>query len=97
MIVLILFLILAGSFGGALALWLQGASFWLIVLGYVGGGWVGLLVGLPLILVAGLLRRLRAGLGSPLDGRQSGGHSRRASAVPQDAQPAGGQRPPRGR
>ena len=48
MIVVALFLILAGSFTGAAALWFQGASFWGIALGYVGGGWAGFLGGMAL-------------------------------------------------
>lgn len=51
MIILALILILAGSFAGAFLLWLQDASFWMIVLGYVGGGWAGLLAGLPMMLL----------------------------------------------
>lgn len=58
MIVLALVLILAGSLAGTVALWLQDASFWGIVLGYVAGGWAGLLLGMPVALavraVAGL-------------------------------------------
>ncbi len=50
MIVVALFLILAGSFTGAAALWLQGASFWGIALGYVGGGWAGFLGGMALVM-----------------------------------------------
>lgn len=50
MIILALILILAGSFAGAFLLWLQDASFWMIVLGYVGGGWAGLLAGMPVVL-----------------------------------------------
>lgn len=55
MIILALILILAGSFAGAAALWLQDAALWQIALGYVAGGWAGLLGGLP---VAMLIRFL---------------------------------------
>ncbi|WP_103174818.1 hypothetical protein [Paracoccus sp. SY] len=54
MIILALILILTGSFAGAFLLWLHDASFWMIVLGYVGGGWAGLLAGLPMILLVRL-------------------------------------------
>ena len=50
MIVLVLIVILAGSLAGAAISWLQGASFWGIVLGYVVGGWAGLLGGMPAVL-----------------------------------------------
>lgn len=50
MIILALILILAGSLGGATALWLQDAPLWQVALGYVGGGWAGLLGGLPVLL-----------------------------------------------
>ncbi|WP_295045378.1 hypothetical protein [uncultured Paracoccus sp.] len=60
MIIVALILILAGSLTGAVLLWIQGASFWGIVLGYVGGGWAGLLLGLLAIAL------LRAVTGLPL-------------------------------
>lgn len=47
MIVLVLLLILAGSLSGAAAMWWHDAPWWQIALGYVGGGWAGLLIGLP--------------------------------------------------
>lgn len=50
MTVLVLFLILTGSFGTSLAMAFQGASIWKIALGYVAGGWAGLLIGLPLLI-----------------------------------------------
>ena len=61
MIIVALILILSGSFTGAIILWLYEAPFWQIALGYVGGGWAGLLVGLPVMLLVrnlvGLLLR----------------------------------------
>lgn len=58
MIVVVLILILAGSFTGAGVVWMHEGSLWQIALGYVGGGWAGLLVGLPVValvrVVAGL-------------------------------------------
>lgn len=61
MVVLVLILILAGSLAGAVVAWLQDASFWGIVLGYIAGGWMGLL-GIPVIMavraLAGLPLRL---------------------------------------
>lgn len=59
MIVLALILILAGSFAGAAALWLQDASFWQIALGYVAGGWAGLLGGLPVVMLVRFLLKPR--------------------------------------
>ncbi|MGN7870048.1 hypothetical protein [Paracoccus sp. 22332] len=62
MIVVVLILILAGSVTGAAVQWMQGASFWGIALGYAGGGWAGLLLGLLAITLlraaTGLLLRL---------------------------------------
>ena len=52
MIIVALILILSGSFTGAIILWLHDAPLWQIALGYVGGGWAGLLVGLPVMLLA---------------------------------------------
>lgn len=51
MIVLILALILTGSISGAAILWAQDASFWGIALGYVAGGWAGLLLGTPMVMM----------------------------------------------
>jgi hypothetical protein len=59
MIVLALMLILAGSFAGAIVLWLWEASFWGIALGYVAGGWVGLLVGMPMVMLVRFLLKPR--------------------------------------
>lgn len=59
MVILVLVLILTGSLAGSLVLWLQGAGIWGIVLGYLAGGWIGLLVGLPLILLLRALTGLR--------------------------------------
>lgn len=50
MIAPVLFLILTGSFATSLAMAFQGASIGKILLGYVAGGWAGLLIGLPLLL-----------------------------------------------
>ena len=62
MIILALILILAGSFTGAFLLWLHDASFWMIVLGYAGGGWAGLLAGMPMMM---LVRLCLNGRGMP--------------------------------
>lgn len=79
MIVVALMLILIGALSGAAVLWVQDASWWMIALGYVGGGWAGLLLGLPLTLGVRALMRL-CGIVMPLpQGRQ------RAWAVPQEA------------
>lgn len=59
MVILVLILILAGSLAGAVAAWLQDASFWGIVLGYVAGGWAGLLGTAVLCALASLCRRPR--------------------------------------
>lgn len=58
MIIVALLLILAGSFTGGIILWLHEASLWQIALGYVGGGWAGLLAGLPMVIVVRSLGRL---------------------------------------
>ncbi len=50
MIIPVLLLILTGSFGTSIAMAMQGATFWQITLGYVAGGWLGLLAGLPLLI-----------------------------------------------
>ena len=55
MIVPVLLLILTGSFGAGIAMAVQGAPLWQIALGYVAGGWAGLLGGLPLLLAVQLL------------------------------------------
>lgn len=70
MVILVLALILTGSLVGSVALWLQGAPVWSILLGYLAGGWIGLLVGLPLIfLIRAVLRphQPRPGTPSPPD------------------------------
>lgn len=59
MVILVLVLILTGSLAGSLVLWLQGAAIGGIVLGYLAGGWIGLLVGLPLIFLIRALIGLR--------------------------------------
>lgn len=59
MIVLALILILIGSISGASGMWLRDATFWQIVLGYVAGGWAGLILGLPLCLLVQRLARWR--------------------------------------
>lgn len=70
MIVLALALILAGSLAGAVVLWLQDASFWGIVLGYVAGGWAGLLGGMPVVLALRALRGpCRSQGGKPRQGK----------------------------
>lgn len=61
MIVAVLILILTGSLSGAVALWLQGAPLWQIALGYVAGGWAGLLAGLPVMLALRALWSLLRG------------------------------------
>ena len=50
MTVVVLFLILTGSFGTAITLYFYGVSWGAVLLGYVAGGWIGLLAGLPLLL-----------------------------------------------
>ena len=55
-VLIALFLILAGSFAGAGLMWFQGAGIWQIVLGYVAGGWAGLLTGLPVVVLVRSLR-----------------------------------------
>lgn len=64
MIVLVMILILIGSAAGTAVMALQDAPWWQIALGYVGGGWVGLVVGLPGVVVAGRFTETR-GTGSP--------------------------------
>lgn len=65
MIILALALILAGSLTGTIVLWLQDAPLWQIALGYVGGGWAGLLGGMAVVMaVRGL-----AGLAQPHRGK----------------------------
>lgn len=58
MIILVLILILTGSVAGTAVMALQGATWWQIALGYVGGGWAGLIAGLPAVAVARGLGRL---------------------------------------
>ena len=50
MIIVVMILALAGSAVGSIVLWAQDAAWWQIALGYVGGGWAGLLLGLPAML-----------------------------------------------
>lgn len=53
MIIVALMLILAGSFTGAVVLWMRDGSLWQIVLAYIAGGWVGLIAGIPIMLLMG--------------------------------------------
>lgn len=72
MIVLVLILILIGSLSGASAMWLRDATFWQILLGYVAGGWAGLILGLPFcVLIQSLIRWRRPRLSLDLRKRQS--------------------------
>lgn len=57
LIVLVLMVILAGSIAATVVLWILDATWWQIALGYVGGGWAGLLLGLPCILAGRWLWR----------------------------------------
>jgi hypothetical protein len=50
MIILTLLLVLIGSFATSITLALKGASLGMIALGYLAGGWIGFLIGLPVIL-----------------------------------------------
>lgn len=50
LIVLVLMLVVVGAAAGSVTLWVQGAPWWQIALGYVGGGWIGLIAGVPAIL-----------------------------------------------
>lgn len=61
MIVLGLVLILTGSLAGAILAWLQDASLWQVALAYVGGGWAGLLAGIPLAMALRHLTGPRGG------------------------------------
>lgn len=72
MIIVALILILSGSFTGSIILWLHDAPLWQIALGYVGGGWAGLLVGLPAMLLARSLTGLP--LRFPLSRKRSRQH-----------------------
>lgn len=60
MIVIILLLILSGALSSAIILGLKGLSWGMIALGYVAGGWLGLLAGLPILLLAREVRRRQA-------------------------------------
>lgn len=51
MIILVLALILLGSFTAAAIMLCQGASWGVIILAYIAGGWAGLLLGLLLLLL----------------------------------------------
>lgn len=55
-VIVALILILAGSFCGAVLTWLQGAGPLHIMLGYVGGGWIGFLGGMPVLLAVQMIR-----------------------------------------
>ena len=59
MVILILGLILLGSFSTAAFLMIQGASWGMITLGYMGGGWAGLILGLSVLYLSSVLSRLR--------------------------------------
>lgn len=61
MIVFLLISILAGSFATALAAGFGGASWGMIALGYVLGGWIGLIGGGLVLAVACRVRKLRRG------------------------------------
>ncbi|MFC3169186.1 hypothetical protein [Paracoccus fontiphilus] len=75
MLIVLLILILAGSLAGATILWLGEASILGIVLGYVAGGWAGLILGLPLILLVRILAPSRpVSLRSPPARKQSCQH-----------------------
>lgn len=72
MLIVALILILAGSLAGAVIQWLQDASAWGIVLGYVAGGWAGLILGLPAVfLVRALGPAHPAPMPSPLAKKRS--------------------------
>ena len=66
-IVVMMALIIASAIATALVLGLTGASWGMIVLGYVLGGWVGLILGVPVLLLAGRCgkRTARRGAGTP--------------------------------
>lgn len=53
MIIVALTLILAGSFTGAVVLWMQDGSLWQIVFAYIAGGYAGLIAGIPIMLLMG--------------------------------------------
>lgn len=57
MIILCLLAILIGSFATSLALWLSGASWGVIALGYLAGGWAGLGLGAVTVMLACRLPR----------------------------------------
>lgn len=59
MVILILGLILLGSFSTAAFLMIQGVSWGMVALGYVGGGWAGLILGLSVLYLLSMLSRLR--------------------------------------
>ena len=63
MIIAALMLILAGSFTGAVVLWMRDGSFWQIVFAYIAGGWAGLMVGIPIMLLMGRWNARAARLG----------------------------------
>lgn len=55
MVILILGLILLGSFSTAAFLMIQGVSWGMVALGYMGGGWAGLILGIVLLYLPSLL------------------------------------------
>ena len=57
MIVLVLLSILTGSFGTVIFLLIQGSGYGMALLGYLAGGWAGLVIAVALILVARGIRR----------------------------------------
>lgn len=82
MVIAILALILAGSVSGAVLLWVQDASFWGIVLGYVAGGWAGLGTGLPVLLAIRALACRRRSARGPVTGPARRGAVKRMAASP---------------
>lgn len=61
MVIVPLIFTVLGSVATALACFMLDASWGMIALAYLGGGWAGLLIGLPATLYLSCLARLRAG------------------------------------
>ncbi|MBC9248545.1 hypothetical protein H4P12_17930 [Paracoccus sp. 11-3] len=57
MIIVALFFIVAGSVMASTTACFLGASWGMIALAYLGGGWTGLLIGMPATLVVSCLRK----------------------------------------